>query len=163
MGKPVKSRSIKSLCLLVALVAAALPQGAMAANDSAACTVRFIHAKHEGTAFDPKLEPLRDQLTRPPLSSWKSFSLLGEQKISLHALTPTDFAVPGDHQGRLEFLGTVESNGKQRLRLRWQLLDGAARLMSTVFVIDDGGTVLQAGIKHEQGLLVLGTTCKLGS
>lgn len=163
MGEPVKSRSIKSLCLLAALVAVAAPRWAIAANDSAACTVRFIHAKHEGSTFDPQLAPLKDQLTRPPLSSWKSFSLLGEQKIALHALTPTDFAVPGAHQGRLEFLGTVESNGRQRLRLRWQLLDGAARLMSTVFVIDDGGTVLQAGIKHEQGLLVLGTTCKLGS
>lgn len=163
MGKPVKSRLIKSLCFFAVLVAAALPQRALAANDSAACTVRFIHAKHDGATFDPQLAPLKDQLTRPPLSSWKSFSLLGEQKIALHALTPADFAVPGDHQGRLEFLGTVESNGRQRLRLRWQLLDGAARLMSTVFVIDDGGTVLQAGIKHEQGLLVLGTTCKLGS
>lgn len=172
MGEPVKSPRIHTSrsayyavasSLLAVFFAAVLARPAHAANDKATCSVRIIHAKHDGSAVDERLAPLKSQLDKPPLSSWKSFKLLAQHDLSLKALVPSDFPVPGDHQGRLEFLGTVEGNGKQRLRLRWQILDGAARLFSTIFVIDDGGTVLQAGMKHEQGLLVMGLTCKLGS
>lgn len=164
MGEPVKLRIYKwliSACLGVVMVGGA--NSAFAANDSTGCTVRIIYAKRDGNSFDAKLEPLKAQLTRPPLSAWQSFSLLDQQELTLRALVPSFFAVPGDHKGSLEFLGTVESNGRQRQRLRWQILDGTARLLSTTFVIDDGGTVLQAGIKHKDGLLVLGLTCKLNS
>ncbi len=151
------------LAMLAMLITGAGLKPVYAGNDSAACKVRIIHAKHEDSAFDPQLEPLRQQLTHPPLSAWKGFKLLGQHDLPLHILTPSNFAVPGEHQGRLEYLGTVEGQGgRQRLRLRWQLFDGGARLLSTVFVINDGGTVLQAGIKHDHGLLVLGLTCKLG-
>ena len=166
LAKPgFKSGALPALFALFAGLAIAFcaPRSAQAANDSAMCTVRIIHAKHEGGAVDPKLEPLKAQLTHPPLSAWKSFHLLRSDDLQLRALSSAPFAVPGDHQGSLEFLGTVEGNGKQRLRLRLQIMDGGARLLNTVFVIDNGGTVLQAGIKHEQGLLVLGFTCKLGS
>jgi hypothetical protein len=150
-------------CLGLFVAAIFAPQQAHAANDTAACTVRIIHAKHEGAKFDERLKPLEDRLKKPPLSAWKSFSLVQEHALTLREKTPSTFPVPGDHQGQLELLGTVEGHGMKRLRLRWQILDGAARLLSTVFVIDDGGTLLQAGIKHDNGLLVMGLTCKLGS
>lgn len=153
-------------CLFAVLVAVLAPARSQAKSDAASCMVRIIHAKHESGAtgtIDPRLEPLKAQLTRPPLSAWQSFSLLQNDELALRALTPSSFMVPGDHQGSLEFLGTVEGSGRQRLRLRLQILDGSAKLLNTVFVIDNGGTVLQAGIKHNQGLLVLGLTCKLGS
>lgn len=167
MGKPVNPDR-RSSCLWAVAFAAffallALPHAAGAASDTATCTVRIIQARHEAGKFDERLAPFKDQLTSPALAAWKSFSLLEQHALSLHALTPASFAVPGEHQGRLEFLGTVEGHGRQRLRLRWQILDGTARLLSTTFVIDDGGTVLQAGMKHDHGLLVLGLTCKLGS
>jgi len=176
MGEPVNSLRLATACraprrrsgaLFLALASFCLfitgSRFAQAANDQASCTVRVIHAKNEGGSLDPKLEPLKAQLTRPPLSAWKSFGLLRSDELALRAQNASTFAVPGDHQGSLEFLGTVEGNGKQRLRLRLQILDGTAKLLNTVFVIDNGGTVLQAGIKHEQGLLVMGFTCKLVS
>jgi hypothetical protein len=166
MGEPVNPPRIhipSLFSLFLALATLLNARQVHAGGDAAACKVRIIHAKHEGSTFDPQLEPLRPQLTQPPLSAWKSFTLLGQHDLPLHILTPSNFAVPGGHEGRLEFVGTVEGHGRQRLRLRWQIFDGDARLLSTVFVINDGGTVLQAGIKHDHGLLVLGLTCKLGS
>lgn len=171
MGEPVNSLRLATSCRAALLGAFLLatcclfgaPRAALAANDQASCTVRVIHAKHDGGTVDPKLEPLKAQLTRPPLSAWKSFGLLRSDELALRLQNASTFAVPGEHQGSLEFLGTVEGNGKQRLRLRLQILDGTAKLLNTVFVIDNGGTVLQAGIKHEQGLLVMGFTCKLVS
>lgn len=145
--------------------AAAPAPGATAAaatKDSASCSVRIIHAQSEGGAIDKSLDPLRPQLTRPPLSAWKSFKLLEQKDLTLQHKAPgAVFAVPGDHQGTLEFLDKVEKEGKLRLRLRLQLQDGAAKLLSTTFVIDNGGTMLQAGTKHEKGMLVLGLTCHL--
>ena len=55
--------------------------------------------------------------------------------------------------------GRADAAGKLRLRLKLEIQDGSAKLLSTKFVINNGGTVLQAGIQHDKGLLVLGFTC----
>ena len=67
------------------------------------------------------------------------------------------------HQGGLSYEGRADSGGKQRLRLRLEIQDGAAKLLSTKFVINDGGTVMQAGMKYDKGVLVLGITCRIAS
>lgn len=177
MGKSVNGRRMLSLGA-VGFLALALggPQLAVAQTDppkaaastphasgTASCSVRVIHATHDGSQFDARLEPLRPQLTRPPLSSWKSFGLLKQHELSIPSSTPQTFDVPGDHQGVLAYEGPTEANGKKRLRLRLEISDGKAKLLSTTFVINDGGTVLQAGLKHEKGLLVLGITCRIAS
>lgn len=170
MGEPVKSAGhstlrLFSLATKAAAVAAgcllaSAPSVASEADEQATCLVRNIHAVHDQRPFDPQLESLKPQLTRPPLSSWRGFQLLDKQDLSLTHGKASSFNVPGDHKATLEYLGAVEKDGKQRLRLRLQIHDGAAKLLSTVFVIDNGGTVLQAGIKHQNGLLVLGITCQ---
>lgn len=145
--------------------AAAAPAPAKGADSKeiAHCLVRNIHALHEGSAFDAQLEPLRAQLQNPALSAWKSFRQLDKQELDLQlsTATPGNFTVPGDHRGTLQFLNKVEKDGKLRLRLRLELFDGAAKLLSTTVLIDNGGTLLQAGTKHQGGMLVLGFTCQL--
>lgn len=130
------------------------------AAGSAECTVRIIHARPGAGDVDPRLGAFKARLSKPPLSSWKSFKLLREQDLKVGAAQPATFAVPGDHEGALQFLGRVEGD-KQRLRMRLEIRDGRAHLLRTVFVIDNGGTVLHGGIKHEDGVLVTGITCHL--
>lgn len=129
----------------------------------AACTVRVVHAQRDGKDFDAQLEPLRPQLTRPPLSEWHQFKLLQQAALTLSAAVPGKFDLPDGHHGLLTFEELVESGGKQRLRVRLEIMDGEARLLSTRLLMNNGATLLQAGIKHEKGLLVLGITCQLGT
>lgn len=131
------------------------------AKESASCLVRTIHALHDGNAFDAQLEPLKGQLKSPALSSWKSFKQVDKQELTLPRNSPQSFNIPGEHRGSLQFLEKVEKDGKQRLRLRLELFDGAAKLLNTVVLIDNGGTMLQAGTKHQGGTLILGFTCQL--
>ena len=131
------------------------------ATGKANCLVRVIHATQTGQGLDPSLEALRPQLTRPPLSAWANFALLKQHELSIAPGTSQPFSLPGDgdHAGTLTFEGRPQGAGKPRLRLRLEISDGKAKLLSTKFVINSGGTVLQAGLKHEKGLLVLGITC----
>lgn len=140
---------------------AAAKTAAKPAGQTAACVVRVVHALREGKDFDPQLEPLRPQLTKPPLSAWHQFRLLKQHSLVVGSTAPTRFELPGGHDGLLTFEEAVEAAGKKRLRVRLEILDGQARLLSTRLLMNNGATLLQAGIKHEKGLLVLGITCQL--
>lgn len=148
------------------IVSPLLARTAAADPGDASCTVRVIHAKKSGD-FDKELEALRPQLTKPPLiDSFKGFSLIKKHELLLKpSAEASKFELPNGQSGSLGFEGAVESpadgNKKTRLRLKLQLHDAGARLFSTKLVLNDGGTVLQGGIKHEDGTLVLGITCRL--
>lgn len=131
------------------------------AGQTAACVVRVVHAVRDGHEFDPQLEPLRPQLTKPPLSAWHQFRLLKQHSLIVGGAAPSRFELPDGHDGLLTYEGQVEAGGKKRLRVRLEILDGQARLLSTRLLMNNGATLLQAGIKHDKGLLVLGLTCQL--
>lgn len=130
-------------------------------GQTAACVVRVVHALRDGKDFDPQLEPLRPQLTKPPLSAWHQFRLLKQHSLTVGSDKPSRFDLPDGHDGLLTFEEQVEAAGKKRLRVRLEILDGQARLLSTRLLMNNGATLLQAGIKHEKGLLVLGITCQV--
>lgn len=139
----------------------AAPASAKAAGQTAACVVRVVHALRDGHEFDAQLEPLRPQLTKPPLSAWHQFRLLKQHSLIVGGAAPSRFELPDGHDGLLTYEGLVEAGGKKRLRVRLEILDGQARLLSTRLLMNSGATLLQAGIKHDKGLLVLGITCQL--
>lgn len=141
--------------------APAAPVSAKAAGQTAACIVRVVHALRDGHEFDAQLEPLRPQLTKPPLSAWHQFRLLKQHSLIVGGAAPSRFELPDGHDGLLTYEGLVEAGGKKRLRVRLEILDGQARLLSTRLLMNSGATLLQAGIKHDKGLLVLGITCQL--
>lgn len=134
---------------------------AKVAGQTAACVVRVVHALRDGHEFDAQLEPLRPQLTKPPLSAWHQFRLLKQHSLIVGGAAPSRFELPDGHDGLLTYEGLVEAGGKQRLRVRLEILDGQARLLSTRLLMNNGATLLQAGIKHDKGLMVLGITCQL--
>lgn len=172
-GRPHRMLTAAATLIGLALAPAVYAQGAAPAaataapakpddsKESASCLVRTIHALHDGSAFDAQLEPLKSQLKSPALSAWKSFKQVDKQELMLPRHSPQSFNIPGEHRGSLQFLEKVEKDGRQRLRLRLELFDGAAKLLSTVVLIDNGGTMLQAGTKHAGGTLILGFTCQL--
>lgn len=141
--------------------APAAPASAKATGQTAACVVRVVHALRDGHEFDAQLEPLRPQLTKPPLSAWHQFRLLKQHSLIVGGAAPSRFELPDGHDGLLTYEGLVEAGGKKRLRVRLEILDGQARLLSTRLLMNSGATLLQAGIKHDKGLLVLGITCQL--
>lgn len=173
-GRPRRMLTAAATLIGLALAPAVYAQGAAPAaaatavaakpddsKESASCLVRTIHALHDGNAFDAQLEPLKSQLKSPALSAWKSFKQVDKQELMLPRHSPQSFNIPGEHRGSLQFLEKVEKDGRQRLRLRLELFDGTAKLLSTVVLIDNGGTMLQAGTKHAGGTLILGFTCQL--
>lgn len=154
-------------------VPSAKPAAAPAAPETVACTVRVIHAKqttaHAGgkaaapLQLDPALTPLKAQLSKAPLSSWDTFKLLQQHELSLKTGVDTKFALPMDQEGTLTFAGSVDGGGKSRLRLQMGIKDAKAQILKTKFTLNNGGTLLQAGIKHDGGMLVLGFTCQLSA
>ena len=53
----------------------------------------------------------------------------------------------------------VEPDPRDRVRLLLEVRKGGAVELQTVFVLDEGGTVLSAGQKHGDGILILGVSC----
>ena len=113
--------------------------------------------------MDPALTPLKAQLSKAPLSSWDTFKLLQQHELSLKTGVDTKFALPMDQEGTLTFAGSVDGGGKSRLRLQMGIKDAKAQILKTKFTLNNGGTLLQAGIKHDGGMLVLGFTCQLSA
>jgi hypothetical protein len=176
MGKSVIGTWASSLAVL-ALCSLGLPQVSAAQADApkpapsdgnaspdaagkAVCSVRVIHATAVGTDFDARLEPLRPQLKGQAFQSFTHFALLKQHELSIAGGATQSFDMPGEHQGVLAYEGRADASGKHRLRLRLEIQDGKAKLLSTKFVINDGGTVMQAGLKYDKGVLVLGITCR---
>ncbi len=168
MGDPVRRRADLFLSLILFSALSGLSRAR--AEEAAVCTVRVIQAHQAGGEsgsaqhsaapyFDPRLEPLRKQLTQPPFSAWHSFHLIQQHDLNLQKDTLTGFTLPGAHDGALTYLGQVESPKRHRVRVHLELRDGAAKLVNTVVLIDDGGTFLQGGIRNAGGVLVLGFTC----
>ena len=164
MGEPrLRTWAAAFLALLAGLSAEAQPapgQVPIQMDGSAACTVRAIQGQPGGHDIDPRLDFLRPQFTQPPLSSF-GFKLLDQHSLTIQKATPAAFPVPGEHQGQLAYLGHHQGPKKKRVRVRLTIKDGAARISDTAFMIDDGGTMLQAGIHHDGGILFLAITCRL--
>ena len=153
--------------LRIGLAAAALvllAAGGARADETARCTVRTIHATPDEGGVDPQLADLRAQLTRPPFTSWKSFKLLASHQAELTPGAASRFPLPEERQGTLTYKQHLQpEGGRHRVRLQLEVRRGGESQLSTVFVLDEGGTVLSAGSKHGGGILILGVSCSTGA
>ncbi len=160
------------------------PLSASADDEVARCTVRIIHALEapapaapaappspggapaEGTKppaqkIDPKIVRLRPYLSRPPFTSWQEFVLLDEKTLDLVPKSPQTFVLPNGKPASLTYLEHVRLAGaKHRVRLQLQIGEADKQLLNTIFMVDEGGVVLQAGQHYKKGMLVLGTSCE---
>jgi hypothetical protein len=133
---------------------------AHADQPGAVCTVDVIHALQEGSGIDPKLDRFKAKLEKPPFNAWKQFKLLGSNQLEIGHKASGKVTLPNGKIATLTYLDHVEQGSKHRVRTQLEVLDGSKRLMQTVFVLDEGGVVLQAGQKYEGGMLVLAVSCQ---
>lgn len=138
------------------------------------CTVRVIHAKDPVTAsngaeaapkVDPRIDLVRPYLLRPPFTAWHEFELLDSKTLDVVENAPQGFTLPNGKVATFTLVQHLPDTGGKRHRVRMQLElgQGTPNSLKTVFVIDEGGIVLQAGQPHRHGMLVLGTSCTEGA
>jgi hypothetical protein len=155
---------------LLACALAALPAVARADDDQPwwHCTVRVIHAiaAEAGKAptavkLDPKIEKMRPLLSKAPFTAWGEFALLDEKPLDLKLKAPQSFQLPNGKTASLTFIEHLRGQDGRAHRVRVQLQIGnpARPALNTVFVVDEGGVVLQAGQPFKNGVLILGTSC----
>ena len=152
------------LCAAALALVLAAPARADQTAQTARCQVRTIHATHGDGGIDPQLAELRPQLSRAPFTAWKSFKLLALHQVQLMPGGASAFELPEGRQGILTYKQHMEAEGgKHRVRLQLEVKKGSQAQLSTVFLLDEGGTVLSAGQKHGDGILILGVTCSTGA
>jgi hypothetical protein len=145
-------------------VVAAVAVGGVARAETATCEVPVIHAKPGAgaTQIDPKIDKLKPYLSRPPFTAWHDFKLLDKKEATLQENGSTEFMLPNQRQATLTFLGHTGGPGEHRMRLRLVIdhPEKKHRVLDTTFVLDEGGVVLHVGQKHDNGVLILGVSCK---
>jgi hypothetical protein len=127
----------------------------------ARCDLRVIHALKEGSGIDPRITRLRPYLERAPFTAWHQFKLLDDKQLDLQPNGSADFDLPNGRKGTLTYLGhSLAPDGDHRLRLNLVLDKGGTHGINTIFKLDEGGVVMQAGQKYQSGLLIIGLSCK---
>ena len=152
------------LRFVLPLLAASLStQLAHADGQAAVCEVRVIHALHDNQkpAIDPAINMLRPYLEKPPFTAWSHFKLLDKSELVIERKKAGEFTLPNGKQATLTYRDHfIADDGDHRLRLQFGIREGTHQVLNTTFVLDEGGVVLQAGQKFQDGLLILGISCK---
>jgi len=147
-----------------ALGAVMLLVGGVARAGGATCDVPIVHALPGGgaTQIDPKIDMLKPYLSKPPFTAWHDFRLLDRKMLTLQEGGSATFMMPDNRPATLTFLGHTAGPGEHRMRLRLIIEhpEKQHRVLDTTFVLDEGGVVLTVGHRHDNGVLILGVSCK---
>src|SRR5262249_53114556 len=149
----------RALFGLALLATAALPLAARADDKPADCVLRVIHALKEGDGIDPRITKLRPYLEKEQFRAWKKFILLDEKTATLQPKGAATFDLPNGRKAHLTYVEHLPDEKSHRMRLHLTINDAAKKVLSTTFVLDEDGVVLQAGQPHRGGVLILGISC----
>jgi len=128
---------------------------------NASCMVRQILASKAEGGIDPKLAFLKPQLSKEPFNGYRSFKLLAENELTLSGGNPQSLALVTRQTLGLAYKEKLSvAGGKTRMRMQMTLSSGDKKVLDTLYAIDEGGTLLQAGQKYQDGTFVLAITCK---
>jgi hypothetical protein len=144
--------------LLGALAALAISAAAGSAEaQQTQCQIHSISASTNGSEISPALEPFRNFLLRPPLSTFTSFELLSTRTVTLRQGADQPLQLDRGIAGQITF---SSSQGNQRvlnLSLRYQ----NRNLVNTTFRASPGYPMfVVAGSVIPQGTLILGIVCQ---
>jgi hypothetical protein len=136
---------------------------AWAESNQLRCSFFEIQASSKGEGIDPALRPLSKKLTRPPLSSWKSFKLIARHDKDLVLMTAQELQLKLG--GKLSALYREHTKPKDR-RDRFSLgltLDSKSgkRSLDTKIVVDAGDYFVIAHSSSQDTSELLAITCKL--
>jgi len=135
-------RALLGALLLLPLLLAAGP--ALAGPPAARIEVWVIHASRQGDEVDPRLAPLKRQLKG---FSFSAYQLIERRIESVPAGAALEMALPGERTLKITPEGHEE--GRRRVRLE---IPG---LVNTTYLVDQGGTLIVGGPKHQGGNLIL--------
>ena len=152
---------------LAAAVMVSVAAGSAQAQPTASCDVPIIHAQHNGDdgrapTIDDRIQRLKPYLQKAPFTAWRDFKLLDRKELRVGEKSSQSFTLPNGREATLTFLDHTEGPGDHRLRLQMKIEDKqkATKMVDTTFVLDEGGVVLLVGQKHDNGVLVLGVSCR---
>lgn len=128
----------------------------VAQGDRVSCTIRSILAHQGAGGIDKRLAFLRKQLSKPPFSAYKAFQLVESRVLAIPRNVTRETSLPTKKLLKVTFLDKLLVKKKVRLRLNLTL---KPRLKNTKLTIADGGTLVLAGDKYKNGVLVVGVTC----
>ena len=155
---------MRRLWMAAGLLAAALSEGAVAAEETAApakCRLQVVHALPTDGGVDEKIKPLEERLRRPPFREWKTFRLLTEEERELRPTSSTEYQLPEGRKAELLFAerATVPT-GKPQIRGSLKI-EGPRSAARTMFSLDEGGVLLVAGHRHQGGILIYSLSCRV--
>jgi hypothetical protein len=146
---------------------ALLSCGGLARAESAQCDVPVIHALHNGDdgkapEIDAQINRLKPYLEKAPFTAWKEFKLLDRKELTIAEKGSSNFTLPNGREATLTFVTHSSGSGDHRLRLRLVIDDKhkKGKMLDTTFVLDEGGVVLLVGQRYDEGLLIIGVSCK---
>lgn len=136
---------------------------ALAESEQLRCSFLEIQASNNGEGIDPKLSALSKKLTRPPLSSWKSFKLTARHDKNLALMNAQDVQLK--RGGKLSALyreHTKPKNRKDRFALGLTLdSKSGKRTLDTKIVVDSGDYFVIAHSSSKDSSDLLAITCTL--
>lgn len=156
-------RLSRALAAATALAAAMLAAQPTARADAAeiACSFLEIRASNDSSGIDPKLKPLSKKLTRPPLSSWKSFKLVKQHDRKLASMKAEDIALEVGGKLNVLYRHTQGSGKTARFSLDLTLdAKNGKRTLDTKVTMDAGDYFAIAYSPTADSGDLLALTCK---
>ncbi len=130
---------------------------AVATAQQLQCNVHSIRAAITGSEISSPLAPYRDQLMRPPLSTFTSFELIDTQRLTLRLGSASDLNLGLDITGQLEFDSVAGTQQVFNLSLR----HGRRNLLNSRIAMTPGRPFfIVVGSVIPDGTLVLGIVCR---
>lgn len=117
--------------------------------------VRIIQASNAGSAVDPSLRDVHDQLGS--LFNFTSYRLLKDEQFDLSQGRPVDVLA---HQGGVALVLTLMRKQKDMAEFRVRIKRDATELLDTQIRLSPGRTVIIGGPKHGEGTIILVITAR---
>ncbi|MCB9793519.1 MAG: hypothetical protein H6741_12420 [Alphaproteobacteria bacterium] len=127
------------------------PAAATAEIERVNIQLMVVHAK-EGEAYvDPRLKNIERHLE---ILRYNNFTVLQTNKSAVGVGKSTSFQVEGGRKVTVDLLSVDE----QRARVRVQMFKQGNKLVDTTVAINRGSTMMVAGPRHADGILILPIT-----
>ncbi len=144
---------------LGACLVAVAAQARAEAPDVARCAVRVVLALPQEGGVAPELAPLNARLTRPPFLHWKTFRQLSQEEHTLKPGESADYKLPSGRDGKLVYAEHATLAGGRHVVRGSFRVEGGKSSARTMFALDEGGSLLIAGHRYDDGILIYALSC----
>ena len=115
--------------------------------------VLVLHASNSGGGIDPRVEKLKEQLRKPPFSSYDTYKLLSQTRSPLAEGKPSEMVLPNGRTLRVTLKGMPEPN-RYKVATVIAMPNGKEQALEVTAPLEE--TFFMAGQPHEKGVLVVG-------